>query len=122
MPQSSPPITRREWGEIEVGGQQTYRDAKLWPGGSREWNWNEAGTEHVPGIQPADVREILQYGPEVIILSQGVHKRLKVPPQTREWLERKNVEFEVLSTPKAVDRYNELASDIPVGALIHTTC
>jgi hypothetical protein len=38
-------------GRLEVEGKaEPYRDAKLFPGGSREWNWRETGTEHVPGI------------------------------------------------------------------------
>ena len=33
-------------GKIEVEGTGTLRDAKLFPGGAREWDWRETGTEH----------------------------------------------------------------------------
>jgi hypothetical protein len=57
----SPQITHVSWGRLEVEGKAgPYKDAKLFPGGSREWNWRETGTEHVPGIQPADVQELLE--------------------------------------------------------------
>jgi len=53
-----PRVAALEWGVLEVeGGSEPYKDAKLWPGGSREWDWNETGTRHVPGVQLADVEE-----------------------------------------------------------------
>src|SRR2546426_10551617 len=58
----SPRIKHVSWGRLEVEGKaEPYKDAKLFPGGSREWNWRESGTEHSPGIQPADVQELLDH-------------------------------------------------------------
>ena len=51
----SPRIMALAWGRIEVEGDGTFRDAKLFPGGAPEWDWRETGTEHMPGIQPTDV-------------------------------------------------------------------
>lgn len=51
----SPKIAHLSWGRIEVEGLGTGKDWKLYPGGGREWDWRETGTEHRPGIQPADV-------------------------------------------------------------------
>ena len=69
----SPQITRVSWGRLEVEGKaEPYKDAKLFPGGSREWNWRETGTEHVPGIRPADVQELLDHGAKVVVLSRGM--------------------------------------------------
>jgi hypothetical protein len=58
-----PRITHLSWGRIEVEGGRTFKDAKLWPGGVREWDWNETGTRHRPGVQPADVEELLDLRP-----------------------------------------------------------
>jgi hypothetical protein len=58
----SPGIIALAWGKIEVEGAGTFRDAKLFPGGAGEWDWRETGTEHTPGIQPTDVRELLDHG------------------------------------------------------------
>jgi hypothetical protein len=121
----SPRITDISWGQIEVssnGEKISYKDAKLWPGGSRAWDWNETGTSHTPGIQPADVEELVQHGAETIVLSRGMNQRLKVKPETLEWLEQKGISTHVLETETAVARYNELAEHAPVGALIHSTC
>jgi hypothetical protein len=61
-PNRSPRITQLSWGRLEVDGDQTFKDAKLFPGGAREWDWRETGTHHVPGIQPADLEELLAHG------------------------------------------------------------
>jgi hypothetical protein len=60
---SSPRIKHVSWGRLEVDGKaEPYKDAKLFPGGSRDWNWRETGTGHNPGIQVADVQELLKHG------------------------------------------------------------
>lgn len=123
---TSPQIRDVSWGTLKVeaaDGTRTYKDAKLWPGGSRTWDWNETGTSHVPGIQPADVEEIVEEGAEVVVLSKGMNERLQVQSKTLDWLDEREVETEVLETSKAVERYNELADDgVSVGALLHSTC
>jgi len=55
----SPKIAHLAWGRMEVEGLPPGRDFKPWPGGGREWDWGETNTHHVPGIQPADVEELL---------------------------------------------------------------
>jgi hypothetical protein len=120
---SSPKIVHLSWGRVEVSGAaERYKDAKLYPGGSREWDWNETGTAHVPGVQPADLEELLDHGAEVVVLSRGQLGALRVPAETLDWLRERGVETHVHRTREAVERYNELSSDRPVGALIHSTC
>lgn len=119
----SPKITHLSWGRLNVEEhEQAYKDAKLFPGGSREWDWNETGTSHTPGIQPADVEELLNHGSTVVVLSRGIYKRLQVSPETLEYLKNHEVEVHVLQTEDAVKKYNELAETEAVGALIHSTC
>lgn len=119
----SPHITQLSWGRLGVEGQASpYKDAKLYPGGSREWDWNETGTRHVPGIQPADVEELLAHGATIVVLSKGYHQRLQVRPETVAMLEKRNITVHILQTEAAVRLYNELREKAPVGALIHSTC
>lgn len=111
------------WGRVEVvGRERPYKDAKLFPGGSREWDWNETGTAHEPGIQPADVEELVRHGADVVVLSRGFHGRLAVCEETLRVLEERGVEVHVLRTEEAVQLYNELQPTRAVGALIHSTC
>ncbi|NGP86950.1 Mth938-like domain-containing protein [Fodinibius halophilus] len=118
----SPKIHSIEWGKVTLSNRRTHKDAKLFPSGSREWDWNETGTHHVPGIQPADVEELLERGSEIVILSQGFHERLQVCQETKKYLNERNIDFHILETEQAKQKYNDLRTNLPVGALIHSTC
>lgn len=98
------------------------KDVKLYPGGGRKWDWAETGTRHSPGIQPADVTELLAHGATTVVLSQGMYQRLRVDPRTLDFLEQRSVTVHVARTPEAVKIYNELVDKVPVGGLFHSTC
>lgn len=120
----SPEITLFKWGRLEAAGyDKPFRDAKLYPGGAHEWDWNETGTRHDPGIQPADVDALLEQGAMVIVLSKGVQLRLKTQPETLAYMEEKGIVVYQLQTEEAINKYNQLAqAGEAVGALIHSTC
>jgi hypothetical protein len=119
----SPRVTNLSWGRLEVEGEDgPFKDVKLFPGGARTWDWNEAGTRHEPGIQPADVEELLERGATAVVLSKGFHERLGVTPETLQLLEEKGVATHVRQTGEAISLYNELRETEKVGALIHSTC
>ena len=103
-------------------GHPPFKDAKVFPGGAREWDWRDTGTRHVPGIQPADVRELIEHGAKVVVLSKGIWERLQVCPETLEVLAENGIEMEVLQTEIAVERFNNLREAVPVGGLFHSTC
>jgi hypothetical protein len=119
---SSPQITHLSWGRLEVEGYPTFKDAKVFPGGAREWDWRETGTHHVPGIQPDDVHELIEHGAKTVVLSKGIWKRLQVCPETLKLLADRDIAVEVLHTEAAVQRFNELRKTAPVGGLFHSTC
>ena len=119
----SPQIINLSWGQIEVEGLGTGKDFKLYPGGGRAWDWGENGTRHVPGIQPADVKELIDHGAKVIVLSRGMLMRLQVCPETINLLESTDIEFHVMETKLGAKLYNHLAEEnIFVGGLFHSTC
>jgi hypothetical protein len=119
---SSPRISHLSWGHIEVEGHPPFKDAKIFPGGAREWDWRETGTRHVPGIQPADVQELIEHGARAVVLSKGIWRRLQVRPETLDVLANNGIHVEVLQTEDAVERFNVLREDMPVGGLFHSTC
>lgn len=119
---ASPAITDDGWGRIVVDGR-TFKDAKLWPGGARAWDWTETGTAHGTGVQPDDVRELLDHGASHVVLSAGRQRRLTVDSATTDLLEANGVAYDVLPTAEAIARYERLrAAGVAVGALVHTTC
>jgi hypothetical protein len=120
---SSPKVNHLSWGRLEVEGVDSpFKDAKLFPGGAREWDWRETGTGHDPGIQPADLEELLENGATTVVLSKGHHERLQVTPDALRMLEDRGVAAHVRQTEEAIELYNELRETERVGALIHSTC
>ncbi|XP_043308591.1 mth938 domain-containing protein isoform X2 [Cervus elaphus] len=141
---SSPEIASLSWGQMKVqGSTKIYKDCKVWPGGSRDWDWRETGTEglcpqglppptlqetlqnqqHSPGVQPADVEEVVEKGVQILVIGRGMSEALKVPPSTVEYLKKKGIDVRVLQTEQAVKEYNALVTQgIRVGGVFHSTC
>ena len=95
---TSPHIESVSWGQIRVTGQSAaYKDAKLYPGGSREWDWRETGTHHDPGVQPADLEELLEHGASVVVLSRGFQERLQVSEDALAYLAEADVPVHILA-------------------------
>jgi hypothetical protein len=119
----SPRVLSDGWGNLDVEDLGTLRDAKLWPGGGRAWDWNETGTRHVPGIQPVDLDDLLVHDPEIVVLSRGREQRLQTCAETFTTLEQRGIEVEWHETSAAIEIYNTLAGQgRRVAALLHSTC
>ena len=119
-------ITRISWGKIEVsiGDRKfSFKDCKVWPGVAKEWNWKLTGTQHVPGIQPSDIEEILNQNVEVMILSRGMQLVLRTCKETEELLKSRNIKYHIEETSKAVELFNKLTNEGKrVGGVFHSTC
>jgi hypothetical protein len=123
MTDTSPAIKHLSWGVMEVDGLETAKDVKLWPGGGRPWNWRETNTLHVPGIQVADITELIDHGATVVILSRGMDLVLQTAPDTVKWLDHHGVKHHILETREAAKLYNALAGQgVAVAGLFHSTC
>lgn len=119
-------ITDLTWGNMEVsisGEKHKFKDCKVWPGGAREWRWGETGTHHNPGIQPADIQEILAHKVDAIVLGRGQLGRLRVSSETETILGEQGIACYVEKTKKAVVLFNELVRNGKrVGGVFHSTC
>jgi len=119
----SPLINHISWGRMAVDGVGVGKDFKLWPGGGRQWDWQETGTHHVPGIQPSDIEELLNNGSQTVVLSRGMWLALQTSKETLDFLNEKNVPVHIAETRAASEIYNDLASGgEAVGGLFHSTC
>jgi len=121
--EASPRIDELSWGHMVVDSVGTGKDFKLWPGGGRRWDWRETGTHHIPGIQPADVEELLLNGSRAVVLTQGMLLRLQTCAETMSLLKADDIDVYVAETTEAGRIYNELAlAGAAVGGLFHSTC
>jgi hypothetical protein len=119
----SPRILRVSWGHMEVEGLGVGKDLKLFPGGGEPWDWNESRMQHIPGILPGDIEELLQRGCEEIVLSRGMLQALHASPEALLLLEEREVPFYLEETRVAVALSNRLAREGKrVGGLFHSTC
>src|SRR5215831_11959267 len=96
--QTAPRITHIAWGRMDVEGLGSGKDFKLYPGGGRAWNWTETNTRHVPGIQPADVEELVEKGCKVVVLSRGMQLALQTCPETLERLKQEGIDVHIRET------------------------
>jgi len=119
----SPHIESIGWGKLNVEIIGLGKDFKVWPGGGRPWDWQETGTCHSPGIQIADVEELVERGCQVVVLTRGVFSRLKVAPETVAFLKKHNIETVITDTKRGIKIYNDyIERNVPVGGLFHSTC
>ena len=118
----SPRIMHISWGHMEIEGLGNGRDFKLFPGGGRAWDWSETGTHHVPGIQIADLEELIDHGSRVVVLSRGMELALQTCPNALQYLREKGIPVHIEETKTAVELYNRLSETELVGGLFHSTC
>ncbi|XP_066105568.1 mth938 domain-containing protein isoform X4 [Saccopteryx bilineata] len=79
--------------------------------------------QHSPGVQPADVEEVVKKGVQTLVIGRGMSEALKVPASTLEYLKKQGIDVRVLQTEQAVKEYNALvAQGVRVGGVFHSTC
>ena len=77
----------------------------------------------MPGIQAADVEELLVHGSREVVLSRGMHLVLRTCPETLQLLKERGIPTHVEETNAAVALYNRLVDEgKAVGGLFHSTC
>jgi hypothetical protein len=115
-------IATFRWGVIVDATGRTFKDARLFPGEVEEWDWGRTGTRHNPGIQIADLEDLLSTEPDTVILSRGVDLVLQVPQATIQHARAQASTVLVLQSEQAVAEYNRRIAHERVVALIHSTC
>ncbi len=115
---STPRIEHYRFGQIIIDSQHYSQDVMIYPNRvDGDW-WREEGHS----LSPADVAEVLQTPPEVLVIGQGSAGRLSVPDETRAQLEAAGIEVIVEWTERACDTYNQLRDRRRVVAALHLTC
>ncbi len=104
------------FGEIVIDGERYTDDVILLGKKVIAGWWRKRGHR----IQKEDLKKILDYDPDILIIGTGSSSRMKVPPELP-----KKLEFEVESYPtkKACDRYNKLIRNHKkIAGGFHLTC
>lgn len=115
---TTPKIENYRFGEIIIDGRRYARDVIIFPDRVRpEW-WREEGHS----LSLADLEEVLDEPPEVLVIGQGAQGRMDVPRETREALEQAGINVVVAKTGDAVHEYNQICQGQRAVAALHLTC
>lgn len=111
-------IESYSFGKIVVDGQKYTNDVKIFPNRVEGNWWRKEGHS----LSPEDIEDIIEFGPDVLIVGTGSSGRMTVPSETRDYIESKDIELVVKKSEEASELYNEISEDSDVVAAIHLTC
>ncbi|MEW6052374.1 MAG: Mth938-like domain-containing protein [Nitrospirota bacterium] len=111
-------IEHYSFGRMSIGGTTYTSDLIIYPGRVDASWWRKTG--HM--LEVADLQEVLAARPQVLLIGTGAHGLMKVPKETRDYLESRDIEVFVQKTDKAAELFNTLQTDKTVIAAFHLTC
>jgi hypothetical protein len=111
-------IDSYEFGSIVIDGRSYTSDVIVLPDRILDTWWRNEGHE----LCPADVWEVVQAKPQVLVVGTGYFGRLEVLPETEEYLTKRGIELRVEKTAEACQVYNRLSASRKTAAALHLTC
>jgi hypothetical protein len=112
-------IDSYQFGKIVIDGVGCNKDVVILGDTVRE-NWRRI-RGHSLSIDDLDF--VIAAKPSVLVVGCGAFGMMSVPRRTRRALLEYGIQFEVLDTLAAVERFNELSqTGADVAAALHLTC
>jgi len=115
---ATPQIDSYTFGRIVVDGQTYLRDLIIYPDRVAE-HWRR---EEGHSLCPADVAEVVEARPNLLVIGRGVFNRLKVPTEMLTDLRTAGIEVIAEPTGRACETYNRLRGTRRVVAALHLSC
>ena len=112
-------IDSYSFGRIEINGKQYSSDVIIYPDGRVQGSWWRKSGHR---LSAHDIQELIESGPDVIIAGTGASGLMKPDRELEKYLAEEGIEFVVLPSRDATQRYNQLAGKKKVGACFHLTC
>ena len=107
------------FGRILIDGRPYTSDVIVFPDRVQDGWWRNEGNE----LCPADLWEVVQEKPEVLVVGTGHSGLMRVLPKTEEYLEQQGIKLVVERTTEACQTFNRLySSGEKVVAALHLTC
>jgi hypothetical protein len=111
-------IDAYDFGRIVINGTAFTSDVIIFPDHVKDEWWRKDG--HILHIE--DIGTIIKEKPEVLIVGTGKYGVMKVPVQTREYIESNGIDLIVEPTDKACEVYNQISREKKAVAALHLTC
>jgi hypothetical protein len=115
---STPQIETYRFGCIVIDGQVYAQDVIILPDRVLGGWWRKEG--HALG--PDDLEAVLDAAPELLVVGQGAHGRMRVTPEACQVLRGAGIELIVQATREACQTYESLRAQRSVAAALHLTC
>ena len=107
------------FGRIVIDGKSYTSDVIVFPDRVKDGWWRNEGHE----LCPADLWEVVQEKPEVLVVGIGQSGLMRELPKTEEYLEQQDIKLKVERTAEACQTFNRLRrSEEKVVAALHLTC
>ena len=107
-----------DFGRITVDGKCYSTDLLVFPDEIKTgWRRKEGHR-----LQIADLKEVLEAKPEVLVVGTGYSWMMDVPPETRRSIESEGIQLIVQKTAEACQTFNQLIESRKVVAALHLTC
>lgn len=114
-----PYIDAYQFGSIEIDGYAYTSDVIILPTEVKSKWWREQGHN----LKPADLTEVIEASPDVLVIGQGANGYLQVSHEALAELAKAGIEAVCLHTDEAVGAYNERSErGEKVAAALHLTC
>ena len=112
-------ITDFSFGKIVVNGKTYTDDIKIVRGQVISDWWRKRGHR----VDVEDIADILESGPDIVVIGKGSPGLMKTSSHLRESLEANNIVLIEKKTSKAIEVFNKLFQEgRKVAAGLHITC
>ena len=111
-------IDSYDFGKIVIDGRRYTADLIVFSDRVRDGWWRKEGHR----LHVKDLDEAVRYKPEVLIVGTGYSGLMKVPAETKEYVESKGIELIAQRTAEACKTFNRLVKSKKVVAALHLTC
>ncbi len=112
-------IDSYSFGSMTVDGRTYTTDLIVFPDRVRSNWWRQEGHS----LSMEDLKEVMEYKPDVLIVGKGASGYLEVPASTREALRAENIELIDRDTDSACIAFNEAIKEGKKAAgVFHLTC
>ena len=111
-------IDSYDFGRITIDGKRYNSDLLVFPYKVKTGWWRKEGHR----LQIADLKEVLEAKPEVLVVGTGYLGMMNVPPETRSYIESEGIQLVVQKTAEACQTFNRLVESKKVVAALHLTC
>ena len=112
-------IDAYQFGNIVINGTTYTSDCLIVRDAVHDNWWRKQG--HL--LAAEDLQSVISARPAILVVGCGAPGMMKVPPETRQFLQEQNIELIAINTQEAVAKFNQLVEEgANVAAALHLSC